>query len=455
MIKRYQLEFLVLIFLTVLFICIGLFFITNEYWVNALTLFMLVGMLFFTWLFSNKGMHPAFLFQLFLLLFQGGKFIGYFVGDFHHSIWILDMISKPIKFSEKTIQITCISLSSSVFCIFAISLIKLREIRIMTPVIRSKTFFYIYISTLPFYIFKNVFYLSYIMSHGGYIAIYTNNGEHINSVGLPVRILSSLCFIAYIMYIMHEKNVVKLKYNIIVFMIVSVLELLIGLRGKYFVFLILNIFLYKKRKNSGFNPLKSIIPALIIIIIASSIGSIRENRDVETENIVSSFLNNQGVSLEVSAMAVEMYKKFHPYSLNYFINQFNSDYSIQNKFKPGGLLQNDFTYELNPAAFNNGFGLGTTYFAELYLLYGVITVIIGSLILGIGLSIGNNYFFGFLGSLNMIFLMSLIYLPRYGFMDPIVSLIKYSIPILIVYNLALVIDLLKNKKIVWSIQSNH
>jgi hypothetical protein len=257
------------------------------------------------------------------------------------------------------------------------------------------------------------------------------------------------------MYITHEKEVTKLKTNVIIFMIISVLELLIGLRGKYFVFLILNIFLIKKRKNSGFNLLKSIAPALILMVIASSMGAIRENRDVETENIVTSFLDNQGVSLEVSAMAVEMYKKFHPYSVNYLVNQFNTEYVIQNRFKKGDFLSNDFTYELCPAAYINGFGMGTTYIAELYLLFGVFTVLVGSVIIGIGLSIGNDYFFGFLGSINFIFLMSLIYLPRYGFMDPLASLIKHIFPILIVYSVAVIIDLLRNKKIVWGLQSSH
>lgn len=65
----------------------------------------------------------------------------------------------------------------------------------------DKFFLILFLLLLPFDIYKKIFYLNYIIEHGGYIAIYANNGEHIEAVGTLVRILSlisTLCF--YIFY---------------------------------------------------------------------------------------------------------------------------------------------------------------------------------------------------------------------------------------------------------------
>ena len=149
----------------------------------------------------------------------------------------------------------------------------------------------------------------------------------------------------------------------------------------------------------------------------------------------------------VSAMAVEQYDRFHPHAVNYLINTIRLLFNDAGSFKKGSILATDFTNYLSPQANDLGFGTGTSFIAELYLLWGVPTLIAGVLFLGMVMSYLKNYLSGISGTMAFIILMGCVYLPRSSYFDPITGMIKYGAPCLLLYFVTLLITLLIHRKI--------
>jgi oligosaccharide repeat unit polymerase len=387
------------------------------------------------------------LFQLFLIFFQGGRLISYLLNAGKATVWLLDLYTEPIPLSIASIKTTILLLAVCSYTIYFTTLIKLPVIKFKAPAIPGKIFFFIFLATLPFYIYKNVAYLQYIFSHGGYIAIYANNGEHLQTVGFLIRFLSNICFSSYLLYIYSEKNVSRLKKVMIFFVGIFSIELIIGLRGKYFVFLLLNLLLYRQKINKGFKFSYLAFISLFVIAASIFIAFYRENREVESDSLLADFFYTQGNSSMVSAMAVEKYEKFHPYSLNYLAGSVSSLFQQQSNYRHGEVLAADFTYYLSPEAYELGFGTGTSFIAELYLLYGIPTLILGTFIIGIIMSFLKNYLTGLAGTFSFIILMGCVYLPRAAFFDPVTGIIKYGLPCLMVYFFSIACVLLFKRKI--------
>ncbi|WP_147205733.1 O-antigen polysaccharide polymerase Wzy [Segetibacter aerophilus] len=417
---------------------------------NIFGLFILLICTYFTWASTNKGLHPSFLFQLFLIFFQGGRLISYVLNGGKFPIWLIDLYASPTALSISTIRTTIFLLSICSYIIYLTTLIRLPVLKVRVPAISSNIFLIIFLSTLPFYIYKNVSYLQYIFTHGGYIAIYANNGEHLQSVGLVIRFLSNISFSAYLLYIFSEDKLKRLKYLMIFFVILFASELIIGLRGKYFVFLLLNILVYKQKIKKGFNISYLAVISALVVIASIFIASFRENRELDSSSLLSAFFYTQGNSSIVSALAVEEYDRFHPFSFNYLFKPILLSFRHQNLFKPGDIFATDLTNYLSPMSFDLGFGTGTSFIAELYLLSGIPTIIIGTFLIGLLMSVLRNYLYGIAGTMSFIILMGCVYLPRSSYFEPVSGIIKYGIPCLFVYFLSIAAVLLINRKISFS-----
>lgn len=426
-------------------------FLSNSEMVwNICALSAMAACTYFTWSSTNNGLHPSFLFQLFLIFFQGGRLISYLLNAGTEEIWVIDLYGAPSVFSLSTIKTTILLFGLCSYIIYFTTLINPPIIQFKVPVISSNIFLFIFVITLPFYIYKNVAYLQYIFTHGGYIAIYANNGEHLQSVGLIIRFLSNICFSAYLLYIFHEHKLERLKFIMFFFLVLFSTELIIGLRGKYFVFLFLNILIYKQKIKKGFKIAYLAFISLFVVIASILTASFRENLAFETASLLPQFFYTQGNSSVISALAVEQYDRFHPHSLNYLFNATLLSFRHQNDFKAGDILAADFTNYLSPQSYDLGFGTGTSFIAELYLLYGIPTIIIGTFAIGLLMSIVKCYLKGIAGTFSFIILMGCVYLPRSSYLDPISGILKYGIPCLVVYVLSIVCVLLINKKIKFS-----
>ena len=414
---------------------------------NVCALSILFSCAFFTWRSTNKGLHPSFLFQIFLILFQGGRLISFFLSGCNKIIWIVNLYSEPVYLSITTIKISILLFSISSYIIYVTAIVKIPVIKIPQAVINSNIFFFVFLTTIPFYIFKNITYLYYIFTHGGYLSIYIDNGEHLESVGIIVRFFANICFSSYLLYIFHEKDLKRVKYIMVFFLLLSSLELFIGLRGKYFDFFLLNVLMYRQKIIKGFKVSYLLFIGAFVIFSSVFISFFRESKEFESESLISNFFYGQGASSTITMLAVEKYNIFHPHSFNYIFNGLLLSFRHQNSFGPGSALANDFTNYLSPNAFDLGFGTGTTYLAELYLVYGIPTVVLGTFIVGIFLSLSKNYTQGLLGTLSFIFVMGCVYLPRTSLLEPFGEMIKYGITCCTVYFFCTVYVLLINKRI--------
>lgn len=417
---------------------------------NACGLLMMLANTYFTWKVTDKGLHPSFLFQLFLIFFQGGRLISYFMSGDFTTVWVIDLYSTPITLSVETIKTVVLLLGVCSYLIYFTAAFSIPAIRFNLPEIKTGLFFKIFVATLPFYIYKNVAYLIYVFTHGGYIAIYANNGEHLQSVGFAIRLLANVCFSAYLLYILQEYDYKRMMYVMIFFVSLSSLELLIGLRGKYFVFLLMNILLFKQRIKQGFNIAYLGFIAGIVVFASIFIAFFRENIEVETGSLLQKFFYTQGNSSIVSALAVEKYNLFHPFSLYYIINAVFLAFLHQNDFGTGGILANDLSNYLSPEAFDLGFGTGSSFIAELYLLYGISTVIFGTFLIGVIMSALKSYTSGITGTISFILLIGCVYLPRTSYLDPVGQFIKFGLPCLFVYGICIALTLLFTKKLKFS-----
>lgn len=452
LISRNSIIYYLLFYLIVLiaFNIINSFGLLNEY--------LLVTMFFFNFIFFislsyyrfNYGVHAIFIFFAMLFIFQGGLFISYlFSGNFDDISYVeLQGSNTHLSFSSLVEATNLIYISC--FVVFTTVVYSKKPVNqiigeIKNPKQFSLYFLCLFILLLPFDIYKRVSYLSYIMSHGGYIAIYTNNGEHLESVGSIVRgisLISTLCF--YFFFLSSNNKKLVLWITLLIFFPLSLIDLAIGLRGKFFVFWVVFILFYKFKFGGKFSIKNLVISSLLISFVSVMIAFYREERDVVIDNPLGLFFKSQGVSFHVTALISDLKYYFEDNALNYVFYPVLTPFFHSSKFPNGTLLANDLSIYLNSAAYDNGYATGSTYLAELYLAGGYLGIIIGSFILGKTLNyikITKNIF---LNTVIFVLALNLVYLPRASFLSPIAELTK-ALPLLITLYLSWLIFKKVNK----------
>lgn len=424
--------FLCLIYLIVLcsFNLLKEFDYINEY--------ILIGMFFFTFLYFliisyyklNLGVHPLFIFIAMLLIFQGGLFISYlFTHDFD-DIMYSQLQGANVYLSFESVFKSLNLIFISIFVTFSTVVFSknkqnFNNLRHKDSKGIDKFFLILFLLLLPFDIYKKIFYLNYIIEHGGYIAIYANNGEHIEAVGTLVRILSlisTLCFYIFFISCGNKKKV--LMITLLIFFPLSLFDLALGLRGKFFTFWIVFILFYKIKFGGHFSIRNLILSTVLVSVTSVLIAFIREEKDITFDNPIGLFFKSQGVSFHVTALSIELENYLDRFGLNYLFNPIISGFSHQTSFGQGKLLANDLSNLLNAQAFDSGYATGSVYIPELYLSGGYIGVILGSFIIGKVLNNIRLTAHHVTNVLIFILTINIVYLPRASFFSPIAELLK-------------------------------
>lgn len=432
-----------LIFYIIIYLIFNLLNAMN--WINEISL---VSMFIFNFIFFigasyykfNRGVHALFVFYGLLFVFQGGLFISYlFTGDFQ-DISYIELQGANFNLSLNNIIDAANILFLSCLTIFITVLFSKRNFRELDTLLHNRKsneklasyFFVLFLIFLPFDLYKKISYLKYIFSHGGYIAIYTGNGEHIQSVGSIIRILSLLSTLSYYFFFIATENKKKLLYiTILLFFPLSLLDLILGLRGKFFVFWLVFMLFYKFKFGGTFSIKNILISVFTIAFVSIIIGLFREQQDIIIDNPLAAFFKSQGVSFHVNALAISMKDSFSKYGLNYLIYPMLTVFFHQNSFSHGYLLANDSSIKLNLDAFDNGYATGSSYLAELYLSSNIFGVIVGSFLIGKLLNIINLKNSVFFTTLLFTITINLIYLPRQSFLAPLGDLLK-TFPLMLV-----------------------
>lgn len=293
----------------------------------------------------------------------------------------------------------------------------------------AKIYRLMFICLLPLLLYKNIYYFNYIMENGGYLAIYQGS-EHLDGVGFLPRLGALLCLATFTLYFFHETDKKKSRNALMFFLIIFSSELLVGLRGKFFVTALIFLLFYKLRFGGKFSLRGLAMLMLVIVSIAITVEITREQKSESTVtgSLLTGFLAQQGVTSGVSMIVLDNASYFAKNPWSYFIHQFAAPFYSQPEVRQGWFVANDISMLVMPEAYSLGFGTGSSYIAELLMLGGWVGVAIGSLFIGWILTKAKRYIHGVRAALMFWVVCGIVYYPRTMLQDPIHNLMRYAVP---------------------------
>jgi oligosaccharide repeat unit polymerase len=356
---------------------------------------------FYYFIMFGKLWHPIFLFIGTLTLFQGGLIINsMFDNDIDLSYVFL--MSANIFLKEDTVRLTILLISLSYwFALIGayfgsrdkIKIKNLKEAKNYDYNFLKQLFLVILFIAMPFYIYKHFIYFSYFLQYG-YIGFYKST-EFLEEAGFLVRSFSFLVPIAFLGYFFLEKNKKLILLICLIYFIINIPPLLSGFRGQFFTFW-LTIFLFYKQK---FNNKLSFKALFILIFVISTAGLlisfVRDDVSPNVEiilniiinkNPILEFFKQQGASFYVTAMAIEFKKEFAPNILKYLMWEPIGSIFPTTLSVPGRAFATDLMIKINYNGYLMGYGTGSSYLAEAYLLGGSMAVCLTSFFIGYFLS---------------------------------------------------------------------
>jgi oligosaccharide repeat unit polymerase len=388
---------------------------------------------FLSWRQLGRGRHPCFLFLAMLLIFQGGRLLGFALGTLDSPLQIDLMTEYPIGVSHETAELTLLTVTLSAILIYA-------PCRI-APYISTQwpkgdeswlpALYALIVLTLPFAVYKDLNYFLFIRSHGGYLAVYTDNAAVLQTAGPLIRAISTVSSTAVLTTYIFERKPRRIRLLLFLFFFLSGFDLLLGFRGKFFAEALSIWFLHNLRSGRSFKLVPLAATALTISMIAVVTADLRENRNIVLLSPIG-FVITQGVSLNVTESAIEFGHFFSQFGWSYAWNGFLNGISPIAQ-GDGKLLTWDLTQFLSPPAAASGFGTASSYLAELYLIAGLPAVAIGSLLIGYLLRTLYRFSGTMWGILVLAYILpGLIYLPRLELLAPLAELLKSLISLSII-----------------------
>ena len=391
-----------------------------------ISLVLYAGLLTLAWRTFDGGRHPGFLFLGMLLLFQMGRLVGYALGATTDPFNVVVQTLIPVTVSPTASEITILLVLLSATVIYAVC--AWNAPRIVLEPGREQSWLpacYILLAvSFPFVLYKNYEYFQFIRSHGGYLAIFTDSDAIAQSAGALVRIISLVAANAFLLVYLIERRGGRLALVTTAFLSTSVLELLIGLRGKVFLFLLTLWFLHNLKTGKRFR-----LVTLATVLVAGSFAAVAITgfREMRSSAVVgpAGFIAGQGISMGVTQIAVQYRPLFEPHAKTYLANELLQAFYPGSHFSQGQLFDNDISVFLNVDAFREGFGTGSSYLAEAWIAGGLLAVLIVSILIGLALRLLHGIGATFLGAAAVaIVLPSLIYLPRAQLLSPIAATLK-------------------------------
>lgn len=421
--------YLVVTMLALLLAAIGVLPETGCVWLAAA---LLTIIFLSSWCSFGGGRHPCFLFLGLLLVFQGGRLVAFVFGAIEHPMQIDVATLIPIQVSARDAEYTLFLLVLSAILVYAPCRLCFCPVKFhMEGEERWLPALYAFaLLTFPFSLYKNIAYLSFIRAHGGYLAIYTDHAEVLQSAGLLVRTVSLMNITAILILFVLERRKKRINFILLLYFALSILDLLIGFRGKFFAQALGLWFVHKLKTDKKFNLLPLAVMVLLTIILAVAVSAFREEKSLQFVSPMR-FLAVQGVSLNVTEAAVAFRDLFSRYGANYAWWGFVSGISRPHMDMTHKLWTEDLTVYLNAEAARHGFGTATSYLAELFLFGGLTATVAGSLAIGFILDKMHRISARGWGAVAMVLVLpSLIYLPRVELLDPLAMLVKSAFSII-------------------------
>jgi len=417
--------------------------------VNILLVFVFYFKLF------GKYWHPIFIFLGTLTLFQGGLII---FGDYddYSYVWLM---GANFSLTETAIRLTFLLISLSYW--FTLiggyfgkkSIVKDKNFSIYSNhfLNRIKFFFLIiYFLTLPFYVYKQLNYFSFFLKYG-YIAFYQTS-DYLEQVGYIPRAISFITPLAFLCFFLLERKKKNILFISLPFFIITLSLLFSGFRGSFFTFWLTFLLFYKQKFNNHISYKSLFVLISIISIFGLMISLFREGIqinliDIFNNNPIFLFFKQQGVSYYVTAMAIEFRHEFAPRIFHYLVIEPFLAIFTKLGGTPGNSFATDLMIKINYDGFLHGYGVGSTYLAEAYLLGGIPFACFFSFVLGFLISRLFSYF-EYTTIFNKLiiftFMQYIAFLPRDLLFMPLAQTVKvaFYLPFLYVI-LSLVAELFK------------
>ncbi len=423
-------------------LCIALYGLALELGSPSTSLsawFLTVGLLSAlasTWHATGGGLGPSFLFLSTTTIFLGGRALPVLLGDDGANLAIIGF-GEEFAALPSTVASYVLAVLLSAACVSSTALLGQHEPIQPTRDIRADFYRACFLLTLPLYLYKNFYYFYYLISNGGYLAIYQGT-EHTEGVGIAPRVGSLLCLAAFTLYFFSESDKIRLRPLLVLFGLAFCTELLIGLRGKFFSTVLTFLLFYKLRNGGHFSFQHMWRLALTVVALSLTVQVLREQQDaipVEGQPL-SLFLTQQGVSAGVLMSVIQYPYAFAGQGLHYLQQQFLVPFIPQPEVQPGMFLADDLSIFMMPEAYALGFGTGSSYLAELALLGGWIGIALGSLLVGLALRRLGRYCNGLGGALAFWVVAGLVFYPRAMLHEPLFQLLRYAPPMLLLWTVA-------------------
>jgi hypothetical protein len=356
----------------------------------VLTLLLVIALICRSWNQFDCGRHPCFFFLCTLAVFQAGRVMvpgGEATGLFRVTL----MTSSQFDVSQEVAATALLAIALSAVAIYSPCRWNYRALP--RPKIESLTPFLTYLywllyCTLPVQLFKNYRYYQYAQEHGGYLAFFVDHGGLASNIPMAVRAVSLISLPALVGIFVLERRKKFLYPAVTAYFIIAAPVLLIGSRGGIFS-LILSLWYVAKIKSEQPGRLSTFaFLGIGLALLGALVGGFRNKESQSTILAVpSQFVEEQGISLDVTEVAIAFRQRFTPHIASYLLSEIESAFVAddQTNYVGGKRFADDVAFFLNPVAYQLGFGSGSSYLAEAYVFGGLWGVVLISLLLGLGL----------------------------------------------------------------------
>jgi oligosaccharide repeat unit polymerase len=402
-----------------------------------LTLIWLLSLVGLAWRRFDQGRHPAFFFLCLLTLFQGGHLLAWGVAAEREIFRVTLMTATQFDVPRDVAGTVLLSIALSGLAIYApcrwsyqpYASLDHGESRFLPY------FYWLFSLSLPLQLYKNYCYYAYARDHGGYLVFFIDHGGMAASIPLLVRAVSLISLPALVGIFVLEQRKKSLRIVAIIYFAAAAPVLLTGSRGAIFSLILSLWYVMQVKSARRIRPYTLALVASSLLLVGLLIGSFRiENGESRPLFGPAQFIADQGLSLNVTEVAVLYRARFAPHIASYLGNELQSAFvsSDQTNYVPGKRFSDDVAIFLNPITYQLGFGSGSSYIAEAYVLGGLWGVVLTSLALGTLLHLmhlASRHPLGLF--LTVMILPDVLWMSRGGLLDWVSATLRVAISVVL------------------------
>jgi hypothetical protein len=404
----------------------------------VLTVLLLLSLIGLAWKRFDGGRHPCFFFLCMLTLFQAGRLMAYCAGGVTDIFRVTLMTSYQFGVSRDVAALVLLSIALSAICVYAPCRWNYRSFSPPRsgPSARFLPYLYFLLClSVPVQLFKNYRYYEYAKEHGGYLVFFIDHAGLASSIPMAVRAISLISLPALVGIFVLERRKKFLRTAAAVYFMITAPVLLTGSRGAIFS-LILSLWYLAKVKSGKRAHLYALgLIGAGLVLVGALIGSYRiENGESRALAGPSRFMADQGMSLNVTEVAVAYRRRFAPHIASYLAGELQSAFvaSDQTNYVAGKRFADDVAMFLNPTTYRLGFGSGSAYLAEAYVAGGLWGVVLISGLLGVLLHRMHVYARKPLGLFLVAMLLpDVLWMARGGLLDWVSASARVAISVLL------------------------